>query len=182
LALVIALFSEEVIAILTPPAYHGAIDIVAILSMYYGILFIGKITGPQLIFAKKTHITSLLTVVSIIVNIGVNIPIIMTWGAVGAAWGTFLVGVITNGISFFVAQHYYEIRWEYLRMGAIFLTLFVFTIVLILLRGAGVDYYLRMPVKLLALCIYGYIGVKIGVIASENLVLVRNLVASCLRT
>jgi hypothetical protein len=106
----------------------------------------------------------------------------MTWGAVGAAWGTFLVGVITNGISFFVAQHYYEIRWEYLRMGAIFLTLFVFTIVLILLRGAGVDYYLRMPVKLLALCIYGYIGVKIGVIASENLVLVRNLVASCLRT
>ena len=56
LALLVALFSEEVISILTPPPFHGAINIVTILAMYYGFLFFGKLTGVQLIFKKKTHL------------------------------------------------------------------------------------------------------------------------------
>ena len=35
IALLVSLLSEEVISLLTPPSFHGAIDIVAILSMYY---------------------------------------------------------------------------------------------------------------------------------------------------
>ena len=69
-ALLIALFSEEVITILTPASYHGAIDIAIILSMFYGSLFFGK--QPQLMFSKKTHIMSLLTVGGIV---GPNHPV-----------------------------------------------------------------------------------------------------------
>ena len=38
-ALLVSLFAEEIISILTPPSYHGAIDIVIVLSMFYGFLF-----------------------------------------------------------------------------------------------------------------------------------------------
>ncbi len=48
-ALIVSLFSEEVIMVLTPKPYHGAADIIIILSLFYGSLFFGKI--PQLLFA-----------------------------------------------------------------------------------------------------------------------------------
>ena len=50
-ALLISLFSEEIISILTPESYHDSIDIVIVLSMLYGSYFFGK--QPQLIFAKR---------------------------------------------------------------------------------------------------------------------------------
>ncbi|MCX5727088.1 MAG: oligosaccharide flippase family protein, partial [Candidatus Saganbacteria bacterium] len=110
LGLLISLFSEEIIYIVTPPSYHGATDIVIVLSMLYGSYFFGK--QPQRIFAKKTYMTSVLTMISIGLNIAINIPFIMKWGAIGAAWGTLLAGLISGAISFVVSQHYYEIKWE----------------------------------------------------------------------
>jgi O-antigen/teichoic acid export membrane protein len=101
-ALMISLFSEEIISILTPKSYHGAIDIVIILSMFYGSMFFGK--QPQLVFAKKTHITLLLSIVTIALNIGLNIPFIMKWGTIGAAWATLSAGLISGSISFAVSQ------------------------------------------------------------------------------
>ena len=144
--------------------------------MYYGFLFFGKVIGTQLIFMKKTHITSLLTMVSICINVGLNIPFIIKWGAVGAAWGTFLAGLISGTISFFIAQQYYEIEWEYTRICPIFLTFFGSAILMILLRDVGVNYYIRVVIKLTSMCVYIYIGMKVGVITIENFTLVKNMV------
>ena len=175
LALLVALFSEEVISILTPPPFHDAIDIVAVLSMYYGLLFFGKLNGPQLIFTKKTHLTSLLTMGRIGINVGLNIPFIMRWGAIGAAWATLLAGLISGALSFLVAQHYYEIKWEYRRIGSIFLTFFGSTILLIVLREGDVSYYARMAIKLTSICVYIYTGVKAGIVTTDNFALVKNV-------
>lgn len=182
-ALLVSLFSEELITILTPPSFHGAINIVAVLAMYYGFLYLGIVGGNQLIFMKKTHITSVLTMVSIGINVGLNIPFIMRWGAIGAAWATLLAGLISGTISFFVAQHYYEIKWEYTRICSIFLTFFGSAMLMILLRDAGVTYYIRVAIKLMSVCVYFYTGVKAGIINTENLTLVKDiLVGSSLQT
>ncbi len=172
-ALLISLFSEEVISILTPPPFHGAINIVMILSMFYGLMFFGK--QPQLIFTKKTHIISLLSTVRIGINIGLNILFIMKWGAIGAAWATLLTGLISGTISFIVAQHHYKILWEYRKIVAIFLTFFVSSILVLVLRYAMVDYCIRLLVKLLSISLYTYIGIKIRVITAENLLLAKNI-------
>lgn len=174
-ALFVSLLSEELISVLAPPSYHGAIDIVIILSMYYGFLFFGKLNGNQLIFTKKTHITSLLTMISIALNVGFNIPFIMKWGAIGAAWGTLLAGLISGSISFVVSQHYYEIKWEWRSIGAIFLTFFVSSILVLLLRDTNVDYYIRLIVKLISMSIYVYIGVEIKLIIPENFMLAKRM-------
>ncbi|MBN2245141.1 MAG: polysaccharide biosynthesis C-terminal domain-containing protein, partial [Candidatus Aminicenantes bacterium] len=172
-ALMISLFGEEVMTILTPRSFHGAIDILIILTMFYGSMFFGK--QPQLIFAKKTYMTSLLTMVSILLNIGINIPFIMRWGAIGAAWGTFLSGLISGSISFVVSQYYYKIEWEYKKIGAIFFILFSSAISMILLRNMSVDYTIRLIVKCVFIIAYVYLGAKIGVITTENLLLVKNI-------
>jgi len=173
-ALLLALFSEEVIFILTPTSYHGAINIVIILAIFYGFQFFGKITGNQLIFMKKTHITSLLTIVSIGINVGLNIPFILMWGAVGAAWATLAAGMTSLVIWFVIAQHYYTIKWEYGKIASIFLTFLASAVLIFVLRDADVSYEVRLLVKVALLSVYAYIGVKIGVLTFENISMVRN--------
>ena len=173
-ALMISLFSEEIISILTPKSYHGAIDIVIILSMFYGSMFFGK--QPQLIFVKKTHITLLLSIVAIALNVGLNIPFIMKWGVIGAAWATLLAGLISGAISLVVSQHYYKIKWEYKKVGAIYFIFFTASILMILMRNLDVVYTIRLMVKCASVAIYIYLGIKLKVITMENYVLIKNMI------
>ncbi|MEN6374676.1 MAG: oligosaccharide flippase family protein [Smithella sp.] len=173
IGLMIALFSEEIIFILTPESYHGAIDIVTILSMLYGSYFFGK--QPQLIYAKKTYITSILTAVSIGLNIMINIPFIYKWGAIGAAWGTLLAGLISGTVSFVVSQHYYKIEWEYQNIGLIFIIFFGAAITIILMRYFNVLYELRFVSKLIFLACYFYLGMKLDILTKKNYFIVKNM-------
>jgi O-antigen/teichoic acid export membrane protein len=88
MALVVALFSREFVSLFLSNEYQGAIPIIIILSIYYGALFFGKVIGLQLIYAKKTHITTLLMFLGIMINVGLNVPFIIDWGIIGAAWAT----------------------------------------------------------------------------------------------
>ena len=176
IALLVSLFSEEIISILTPLPYHGAVDIVILLSMFYGFLFFGKLNGNQLIFMKKTHITSLLTMVNIGINVGFNIPFIIKWGAIGAAWGTLLSGLISGSISFAVSQYYYRIKWEYKKIGAVFFLFFTSAILMILMRYFAIAYEFRLIFKCASVISYIYIGVKLKVITMENYILIRKMI------
>ena len=178
LALVVAIFSEEIISILTPAPYHGAKDIIAVLAMFYGLMFFGKINSRQLIFMKKTHITSLLTMIRIVINVGLNIIFIKKWGAIGAAWGVLVAGLISNAIFFFVSQHYYEVKWEYKKIGAIYLIFFCSSILIMLLRNALVGYEIRVIAKCICLASYFCLGVKLGIMSKENFLLLRKMIPS----
>jgi len=173
-ALIIALFAQEFIVVLTPKQYHGAINVVTILSMVYGLCFFGK--QPQLMFAKKTGIISLVMLLRIVVNIGINIPFIARWGIYGAAWATFLAEVISGGISFMVSQHYYKIEWEYKKIGTIFLIFFVSSILIVFMRHFLVSYMLRVIFKLGVVSGYVYVGVRLRVITRENYNMVKKIV------
>lgn len=170
----ISLFAEEIIYVLTPTSYHGATDIVIILSMLYGSYFFGK--QPQLIFAKKTHITSMLTMVSIGLNVAINIPFILQWGAIGAAWGALTAGLISGAVTFRVQQHYYAIQWEYGKIILVFALFFGSSISLVMLRHWGVAYEARLIFKLAALAAYLYLGAHLNVLTKRNYHLVKSLI------
>jgi O-antigen/teichoic acid export membrane protein len=172
----VSLFSEEIIRILTPPSFHGATEVVIILSMYYGIMFFGK--QPQLIYEKKTHITSVISFISILLNVVLNIPFIMKWGINGAAWATFLAGLLSVSLSFVIAQHYYKIDWEYRKLAAIYILFFISSIAMISMRSIGIDYLPRVFVKLAFLASYIYLGVKLKIITKENILLLKSFLPS----
>ena len=173
-ALFVALFSEEITRLLTTESFHGASNIIIILCMFYGSMFFGK--QPQLIYAKKTYITSFLTFISLFLNIVLNIPFIMKWGAIGAAWATLLAGLISGSISFAVSQHYYEIKWEYKKIAPIFFIFFASAILMILLRHFSVAYEFRLILKCASVFSYIYLGIKLKVITMENYTLIKNMI------
>ena len=173
--LLIALFAEEVIGILTPKEYHEAADIVTILSLLYVTYFFGK--QPQLIYAKKTFLISILTVGTIGLNVLINVPLIIQLGVIGAAWGTLISGLIMGAVTFFLAQHYYRINWEYGKIGLIFLILFGSGLTVLILRQAGLPYGIRAGAKLISLAGYCYLGIRLNILTRQNILLVRGLLS-----
>lgn len=174
-AFAICLFSEEVIRLILPSNFHGVIDILTVLTLYYSILFFGKINGMQLIYKKKTHITSFITFISLVINIALNIPFIMRWGAMGAAWATLIAGILTGLITFVSAQRQYDIKWEYSKIGFIYFGLFCTTIMTIYLRTLNYPYDLRISLKVLCFMSYLAYGVYIQIVTKENLLIVCNI-------
>jgi O-antigen/teichoic acid export membrane protein len=172
-ALLVSLFSEEILTILTPKSYHGAIDIVTILSMAYAILFFGK--QSQLIYAKKTHVSSILVFFRVTLIIVLNIPFILKWGAVGAAFATLLAWLISGSISFILSQHYYKIMWEYRKIVAIYGLFFVSSTLLLSLRFFDVNYLIQILLKLISVIGYIYIGIRINVLTIENFSLIKDI-------
>lgn len=151
--LFLSLFSEEILYLLTPTEYHSASDIISILSLMYVIYFFGK--QPQLLYAKKTVIISWLTLVSIGLNIAINIPFIMRFGALGAAYGTLLSAIISVTITFIVSQKHFHINWEWNKISYIIFFLFAFCAVHIFLRFLNVSWVYRFVFKFIF--IGGYI-------------------------
>jgi O-antigen/teichoic acid export membrane protein len=165
IGLSVSLLSEEILFILTPPSYHGAVDIITVLSLLYVTYFFGK--QPQLIYAKKTAITSYLTIFSIILNILINIPFINLWGAEGAAYGTLVAGVLSSLATFYYSQKYFNIVWEYEKIAFIFLSLFVFAFIVIFLRKLEVVYYIRLIIKVFFGALYLLLGFNFNIINKE---------------
>jgi O-antigen/teichoic acid export membrane protein len=173
-ALLISLFSHEIVVILMPQSYHAASEIIIILSMYYSIMFFGK--QPQLLYSKKTMITSFLSISSIVLNVALNIPFILKWGMIGAAWGTFLSGLISGVISFVVSQKYYEIKWEYKKIGLIFLVFFSACISMIMSESFLFNYKAFFIVKIMFLILYVLLGFKLGIVTPANYSIIMNIV------
>jgi O-antigen/teichoic acid export membrane protein len=166
--IVIAFFAEEIILILTPASYHDAISIIPLLAIYYGLLVFGKIGGLQITFTKKTHITSVFSFLNIALNIGLNIPLIMKYGAIGAAWATLLAGLIFTVISIMVSQRYYYINWEYRKIITMFTILFLGAISIITLRSLDYPYYYRLGIKLICFISYLYSGYRYGILSKDT--------------
>jgi len=177
IALMVALFSEELISILTPKSYHGAINIVAILCIYYGISFFRKITGLQLVFKKKAYISMLESLIAVVLNICLNILLIMQYGAIGAALATLITGLIVVPIFFSIAQKFYKIKWEYRKILYIYSHFILFTILIIILRNLDVSYPLLITIKIIAVSIYLMIGIKLKVISNDNYLLVKSVLS-----
>jgi FlaA1/EpsC-like NDP-sugar epimerase len=99
----------------------------------------------------------------------------MKWGAIGAAWGTMISGIISCSISFNVAQRFYRIRWEYKKISSIFFIFFGSAIAMILLRYFDISYLVRLAIKLISLAGYAYLGIKFNILTRENYLLAKNI-------
>ena len=176
-ALSISLFSEEFITLLTPVSYHGAIPITTILSIYMGFLFFGKITGIQLIYSKKTNIITVITFLSIVLNVGLNIPMIIKFGAIGAAWATMLAGILSCTIGQVWAQHYYPIHFEWIKVAWIKGTFFTGSIIIISMKLMDIPYLWTIPVKIITIAIFLNLGFRYGILSKENYMKVRSIIS-----
>lgn len=109
ICLLIGLFSEELLFILTTSEFYSAYPIIIPLVMINGIYFFG--TTGQLLLSKKTKLISKISLWGLFLNIIFNYPMIKYYGAIGASWATFVSGIIISLISFFFSQKNAKINY-----------------------------------------------------------------------
>ena len=114
-------------------------------------------------FAKKTGLISFLTLISIGLNVGLNIPMIKYFGIMGAAWGTLLAGLISSAISFYYGQKYTPIKYEKTLL-LIFLYFITIVFINLYLRDLNLNYSYNLLFKIMGLLVYGFIGYFLDII------------------
>lgn len=175
ICMLVSLFSHEAVRLLTGPAFYSSAPIVSILSMYYGFLFFGKINGIQLIFKRKTIITSMLTFLDIGVGVALSVPFIIKFGVIGAAWATFLGGLISGYSAFLISQHYFHIQWEVKKIAAIFGVFCISSLLTLFVIGGPVPYLASFGIRLVCVAVYIYLGVGLRIITGQNLKLLWDI-------
>jgi len=166
-AILVALFAKEFVLMFLSEEYRESSLIVVILSIYYASLFFGKVTGAQLIYAKKTNITTLIMLIGILVNVGLNIPLILNWGIVGAAWATTIAGVIMTVAGYFIAQKYVAISWSWRPIFTIY-GFFVLATFLAMIDYAFIQHFhISLLIKSFLILLYAFIGYKLNIISVD---------------
>jgi len=178
-ALVVSLYSEEALMFLTPSSYHGAVPVVNLFALFYAVMFFGK--QPQLVYAKKTYLLSVLTVISLTANVICNLAGIRAFGMLGAAAGTLVAGVISVVLYNIVASRFYRIEWETAKLAAMLGVLVGASALVLLMAQTGVAYPARLAVKLAASAGYLWLGSSFNIVTRENLQQVRSMVSRKLR-
>lgn len=174
-ALLVGLFSDEIVTVLADSTYHGAVVLVSILTIYYGLMFFGK--QPQLVFAEKTWIISVLSAFGIALNAGLVLVGITLWGTVGAAWGTMVAGAVHLFVFQAFGQRYYRIAWEYKALVKIFGLFFITILFAVILTQLELVYWLRLPVKIVLVFLYLRLGVHLDILNVQTLSLIRNAIS-----
>lgn len=164
--LFVGIFSYEILFLLVTSEFYEAAPIISILCLLYGFYFFGK--QPQLLYAKKTGLISLLSLVSVTLNIVLNIPLIYYFGIMGAAFATTLAGVISTAIWFYFGQKYSHIAYE--KKVYFILLFFVVSIIIVLILGElEVAYYLFLISKTLILFAFIIIGLMNRIISLKKI-------------
>lgn len=169
IAFLVSLLSFELIVILTPEGYHGAVEISIIFSVYYGFLFFG--TVPQLMYMKKSFILTSIFIFRIIFNILITIPFIIWLGVVGAAWATVFTALVFGVISLTLSQYYYYINYEWKKILAIY---FVFISGSLSMIFIDITYIQLLYLKIIYLFIYLFLGVHYKILTKENFGIIKS--------
>ncbi len=109
-AISIIMFNDIIYFLLIDEKYHGAGNLVIILSLYYFFLFFNKITGTQLIYLKKMWLIGNLFFLSVISNFFMNILFIKHFGMMGAAMATLITSIIFTLIQKYFADKNMELK------------------------------------------------------------------------
>lgn len=171
LAVVVAIFAQEGLALIAPPEYGRSAPLVSILSVYYATMFFGK--QKQLIFAEKTHLLPVLSTVLLVLNVALNIPMIRAFGAMGAAMGTTIAGVAYVWLTFVISQRHYPIRYESGPIIAIFGYLFLATATSLALGSLSFSLFQVLTIKIILFSGFVWLGWQLELITSDTLGLIR---------
>lgn len=124
-AMCAACFAREAIAILAPPIYRGAEQVVpwVVLGSVFQGCYLILSTGTW--FSMKTRLIPLVTAAGAIANVVINIIAVPRYGILAAAVATAMAYGVMAILHAMVAHSLFPIRWELKRWATIALISFV---------------------------------------------------------
>ena len=171
-AFFVSLFSEEALIILAPQEYLKGLSVINIFCISFSISFFAK--QPQLMYAGKTGIQSILSIINFIITVVVLYLFVNKFGIMGAAIGNLIVSIIYNALLIRQGQKYYKIDYEWIKLVIIYTMLAFTSISVLILYSLELAYLYRFIIKIIYLGIFIKIGFYLKILTKENLLLIFN--------
>ena len=112
-AFMLAVFSRELIMIMSAKSYYESYSIVFILSLSYVFLGMCGIIVYGIQITKQTWLVSVIWPITALCNIGLNLWLIPTYGKYGASTAT-MISFLLILIAYFIAVHkVYRVDYQY---------------------------------------------------------------------
>ncbi|MFH1369590.1 MAG: oligosaccharide flippase family protein [Elusimicrobiota bacterium] len=173
--IMMVLFGEEFFRIMAPPSYGKAINVMLILLCGISTQTFGKLVGAQIAYVKKAYLSFPVSVLSLLINVGLNLILIPKFGPMGAGLSMTITILTINTIFVIISQRFYKIKYEKNLLFQLYLNIFISAIVLILFRHAGIHPAAKYGVKIIALFVFIYMGVKARIITRTNIISILNI-------
>lgn len=127
-ALTLALFAQQVIEFMTAASFHAAASVTP--WIVAGLLLSGLYYFPiNFLFLKqKTTLIPVVTVLSGLLNIGLNVWLVPQFGIMAAAWSTFISYGAMLVFAWRLSLRVYAVPYEYMRLlkiGVVTITLWL---------------------------------------------------------
>jgi O-antigen/teichoic acid export membrane protein len=167
-AFVLICFSEEMIKLLTTPEFYPSIYMAPIFVFYY--LFgaiLGMLSVNQIMYAKKLIFQLPVSIVSILMNISLNILLIPQYGAIGAVIATAMTALVTDILLLYFGQRAYILPLNYKRLVYIFLLIILFTIPVYFLMLSDIHFILKIFCKALLIIFFILILTKLSIFSDS---------------
>lgn len=119
--LVISVFIQDVIKIISPQEYWSAASYVPAVVVCYIIYALDHHVGFGILIAKKTEYWTYVNLVMGAINLSLNFVLISRYGVWGAIGATFISLVFKITALHIIARRFLEIPFEWLRMAGILL-------------------------------------------------------------
>lgn len=178
-ALASTLLAKEVLILLTAPTFHAAYQIMP--WIIAGLLLNGLYFFPvNFLFLKsKTGWVPTVTVMSGLVNVGLNLWLTPSYGIMAAAWTTLLAYAVMLLLVWFISQRIYPFPYEYRRLGIIMLvTMCLFALGTMLQSDSMV---IDLGIKATLLLAYPLVLMALSFYTSAEKVMMLNFVQQILR-
>lgn len=167
--LVIICFSEEMIKLLTTKEYYPAMYVTPIYVYYYLFGIMGMLSIPQIQFSEKTLYILPASIVSVILNIILNILLIPKFGVIGAVMALSFTALFGGMVHLYFGFRLFPLPINWWELAGMFLVTLAFTVPVYPIMAADMNFLLKIVVKLFIILLFVMTGLKLNYISQENI-------------
>lgn len=163
-------YSEEMIKILTTKEFYPSMYVVPVYVYYYLVAIIGTLTMNQISYSKKMIYLLPASIISVIINIILNILLIPRYGAVGAAGATAIAALFQQIILFFYGMKLFPLPLGKMRLIRLYLIVIGLTVFVYPIMAMEINIFLKIVMKFTIISSFIVLGVKMKYISQSSIV------------
>jgi len=163
-------YSEEMIRLLTTSEFYPAMYVVPIYVYYYLFDIISMLAGNQIMHAEKLSFLIPASIVSILVNIALNIVLIPKYGFMGACIATVIAALLSVLVTFYYGNKFYPLPIKNIKIFNLYVLILIFTIPIYPIMLSNIHFLIKIMIKGVLLLLFIIIGVRSGYIDSRFLI------------
>lgn len=177
IGVVVALFSEEALIILTTEDFYLAKYLVPLLVIFYLFGALSHISMNQFIYSQALYYLAPISFIGLLINLVANILLIPKYGAFGAVIATSFAAMIVSFLQLYFGNKAFPLPVNYKNLMILLFIIIFFVMLSYPIIYIDENYIMKFFLKLMILPLYIYIVIKFKFINphsfKENFILLK---------